>query len=226
MKPTTIAFVGVAIAAGLLIGFQHRSHPVADEPIPTAKKDSLGNRLPKLMMIEKRSAVASNAIGSSSRPETGTSNSSGELALEELRVFDDPSAEQLVELLAHAGWSKEEQVVRFKEAYDQLVRIYQFGDLVADNRVDMRPLFESLITNQVSSPEMRRESRRQYMVLQDTFEEEMRSRQTTTLSNLLLFLGPPPQMESGELRRRLLSIHPRIPIFGPITNFLPQVQTR
>lgn len=226
MKPTTVAFVGVAIAAGLLISLRHRSHPVADESIPTAETDSPGNRVPMRLMIKNRSAVPSNAIGSNSRPETGASNSNGELVLQELRAFDDPSSEQLVELLARAGWSKEEQVARFKEAYDQLVRIYQFGDLVADNRVDMRPVFESLITNQVYSPEMRRESRRQYMVLQDTFEEEMRSRQITTLSNLLLFLGPAPQMESVELRRRLLEIHPRIPIFGPITNFLPQVQAR
>lgn len=154
---------------------------------------------------------------------TNSNASDAALVLQELRGFDDPAAEQLTDVLDQAGWPKREQLQRFKETYDQLVRIHQLNDLIADNRVNMRSQFESIETNELYSAQMRRESRRQYMILQNTFEATLHQRQAETMTNLLRFLGPAPGMDSDELRRQLLDVHPRFPIEGPITNFLPQI---
>ena len=161
--------------------------------------------------------------GRATTPFGGTNSAtSAVLVLQELRGFDDPAAEQLTDVLEQTGWSKEEQLQRFKESYDQLVRIHHLHDLIADNRIEMRSQFEAVETNQLYSPQMRRESRRQNMVLQNTFEDMLHQQQAEIMTNLLGFLGRPPRMESDELRRQLLDVHPRFPIEGPITNSLAQ----
>ena len=222
MKPLRIALIGGVIVVGILLFLQGR-HPPKAEPFrannasATTTRENAG--IPQILTR----LPASNAAPTLRRnlgAETASVNP--ELVIQELRHFDDPSAEQLVDLLAQAGWSKEEQVARFKESYDQLMRIYQFSDLAIDHRVDMRRMFESVATNRIDSLEARRESQKQYMAIQNAFEEEMRTRQASTLSNLLVFLGPPPQMGADELQRRLLEIHPLVTIHGPITNSLPQ----
>ena len=104
-------------------------------------------------------------------------------------------------------------------------RIFFADDLIAENRLNMRSTSQGLETNGLFSSDMKRESRRQYEVLRSIFEGEMRKDQEIRLSNVLVSLGPPPNLPMDELRRRLLEIHPRLPITGTLTNLLPPSST-
>lgn len=151
-----------------------------------------------------------------------TTSTNASLVLQELRTFDDPAAEQLVTVFDRTGWSPNDQILRFKEAYDQLGRIFFYDDLIAENRLQMRSAFESIGTNLEFTPNMRKESRYHYSVHQNVFEADIRRRQTTIFSNLVVFLGTPPSLDLEEFKQRLRDVHPRLPLDGSITNFLPQ----
>lgn len=153
---------------------------------------------------------------------TNHHNPQAPLILQELRTFADPAAENLLSVFDQAGWSESEQVARFREAYDQLVRIYSYDDLIAENRLEMRTQITNLGTNEQYTEEQKRELRERYAILQDSFSAELRQRQAKIMSNLVNFLGAPPAMEAAEFERRLKEVKPRFPLEGSITNHLPK----
>jgi len=152
---------------------------------------------------------------------TNPSNPKAPLIVQELRAFADPAAANLLTLFDRAGWNESEQVARFRETYDQLVRIYFYDDLIAENRLEMRTQIINLGTNTQYTEEQKRELRERYAILQDSFSAELRQRQTKIMSNLVTFLGLPPGMEAPEFERKLREIQPRFPLEGSITNHLP-----
>ncbi len=134
--------------------------------------------------------------------------------------FDDPAAEKVISLLADAGWTKSEQARLFRETYSKLGSIYFNEELIAEDRLETRKMLSGVETNTDFSSDLKRQSRGQYEGLRALFEAHIRTLQQDSIASLMETLGEPPNIDKDELRRRLLEIHPHLPIDGPLLDLI------
>ena len=160
-----------------------------------------------------------------SSPTTRSELTNAAFILSEAANFDDPAAGKIIGLLNDTGWSASEQALRFQQIYNQTLRIFFLEDLIAEDRLNMRTAWSGVQTNTFYTVEMKRDSHNQYENIRAAFERSTRNDQEELLTGLVDYLGPSPNIPSEELRRRLLEIHPRIPIDGPLTNLIPSPST-
>ena len=154
----------------------------------------------------------------------GSSRESGPPSLliqihSELKRSPDPAAEKLFQVFQEAGIPEAEQVRHFWQTYNQLNRIDYHDELIAEDRLATRTTLQEVATNSTYSDEARRQSRLASEELRASFETHLRKQQDEMLNEVLRNLGN-TQFPADELRRRLLEIHPHLPLEGPVTNLL------
>ena len=137
----------------------------------------------------------------------------------EIRKCPDPAAEKLLEVFQEVGVPEAEQVRQFWHTYNQLTRIDYHDELIAEDRLATRTTLQEVATNSTYSAEARRQSRLASEELRASFEAHLRKQQADMLNEVLRNLGN-TRFPTEELRRRLLEIHPHLPIEGPLTNLL------
>jgi hypothetical protein len=143
----------------------------------------------------------------------------------DLRKSPDPAAEKLFEVFQEAGIPEAEQIRHFWHTYNQLTRIDYHDELIAEDRLATRTSLQEVATNAIYTDEARRQSRLASEELRASFEGHLRKQQGEMLDEVVRALGN-TQFPVDELKRRLLEIHPHLPLEGPVTNLLtppPQI---